>query len=396
IKSVLGATKGLKLITADGQNYLVSPNVGQDEYHTAVRLESVETNGKVYILADKDIVKIVNGSKIDGDLKIDSDGNIALNYSNNGEQLHVTGNVDVNSDGRVSYLRNAKVDGDLNMSNSGGFLEVNGIEVGGNANLTTTVKTNKSVKHFVHVIGDNKIGGDMNIDSAHNIHIGGYNTVNDKPADLRKEGSLTVGGNLNAKADYGTIAVSVDTKASNIKMDAGLNIISDGKATMTADTYEFTAKNYIGGVDSEEEIVNVMENYLPLPTKGHTYLNIAGGDVNKIKTAEDGRVLIKSEGNMNVNGVNAGKVNITSNQNDITIGKDVHADVIKVGGETKKLKVEFPERDYTLKYTNIRDNEVKTINPNEEITYELTNGDNGYNRGTQTAENTYLVGPDKP
>ena len=99
---------------------------------------------------------------------------------------------------------------------------------------------------------------------------------------------------------------------------------------------------------------------------------------------------------VNVNGVNAGKVNLTSNQHDITIKDDVHADIIKVGGETKKLKVEFPSRDYTLKYTNIRDNEVKTINSNDEITYELTNGENGYNQGTQTADNTYLVGPDKP
>ena len=61
----------------------------------------------------------------------------------------------------------------------------------------------------------------------------------------------------------------------------------------------------------------------------------------------------------------------------------------------KKLKVEFPSRDYTLKYTNIRDNEVKTINSNDEITYELTNGEKWLQPGTQTADNTYLVGPDK-
>lgn len=397
IKTVLGATKGLKLITADGQNFLVNPTSGQNERHTAVRLESVQVDGNVYIIADKDIVKVVNGGEINGNLDIVSDGNVALNYSNKGEKLHITGDANVHNDGRVAYLRNAKVDGNLDMSNSGGFLEVNNVEVGKNANLTTTVKTNKGVKHFIHVIGDTKVGGNMNINSAHNIHIGGYNTDSetDTPSDLRKDGSLTVGGDLNANAKAGTIAVTVNTTAKNVKMDAGLNIISDGKATITADTYEFTANYYIGGVNSEDEIVNVMENYLPLPTKGHTYLNIAGGDVNKIKTSDNGYALIKSEGNMNVNGVNAGKVNLTSNQHDITIGKDVHADVIKVGGETKKLKVEFPSRDYTLKYTNIRDNEVKTINSNDEITYELTNGENGYNQGTQTADNTYLVGPDK-
>ena len=398
IKSAIAAGKGIKFITADGQNYLVNPTTSQDERHTAVRLESVKVNGNVYIASDKDIVKIVNGGEINGNLDVLSDGNVALNYSNKGEQLHVTGDANVHNDGRTAYLRNAKVDGNLNMSNSGGFLEINNVEVGKDANLTTTVKTNEGVKHFIHVVGENKVAGNMNINSAHNIHIGGYNTDNetDTPSDLRKEGSLTVGGDLTANAKAGSIAVTVNTAAKNVKMDAGLNIISDGKATITADTYEFTANHYIGGVSDEKEIVNVMENYLPLPTTGHTYLNIAGGDVNKIKTSENGYALIKSEGDMNVNGVNAGKVLLTSNKNDITIKDDVHADVIKVGGETKKLKVEFPSRDYTLKYTNIRDDKVVTINPNDEITYEITDGKGGNNDGTQIiGQNTYLVGPDK-
>lgn len=406
IKSVLGATKGLKLITADGQNYLVNPTSGQNERHTAVRLEAVKINGDVFIVADKDIVNIVNGGEINGNLDIVSDGNIALNYTNNGEKLHITGDAKVESDGRVSYLRNAKVDGNLTMSNSGGFLEINNVEVGKDANLTTTVKTNEGVKHFIHVIGDNKVGGNMNINSVHNVHIGGYNTDNetDTPSDLRKEGSLTVGGNLTAQAKEGSIAVTVDTTAKNVKMGAGLNILTDGKAKITADNYEFTANHYIGGLTSEDDIVYVMENYRAIPNaaaegkigNNFTYLNIAGGNVNKIKTSENGYALIKSDGDMNVNGVNANKVNLTSDQHDITIGEDVHADVIKVGGETNKLKVAFPNRDYTLKYTNIRDNEVKTINSNDEITYELTNGENGYNQGTQTANNTYLVGPDNP
>ncbi len=398
IKSVLGTTKGLKLVTADGQNFLVNPNTSQNERHTAVRLESVSVNGNVYIVADKDIVKIVNGGEINGNLDIVSDGNVALNYSNNGEQLHIKGDANVANDGRVSYLRNAKVDGNLNMSNSGGFLEVNNVEVGKDANLTTTVKTNEGVKHFIHVVGDTKFAGNMNINSAHNIHIGGYNTDKDTdtPSDLRKEGSLTVGGDLNAKADYGTIAVTVNTSAKNVKMDAGLNIISDGKATITADNYELTAKHYIGGLTDEQAIVDTMENYMPIPTKGtgdYTYLNIAGGNVNKVQTDY---AFIKSEGNMNVNHVNAEKVKLTSNKNDITLADDVHATQIEVGGETKKLKVEFPERDYTLKYTDIKTDKVVTINPNDKITYENTDGKGGHNDGTQViGQNTYLVGPDK-
>lgn len=399
IKSVLGATKGLKLVTADGQNFLVNPKDGQNERHTAVRLESVKINGNVYIVADKDIVKIVNGGEINGNLDIVSDGNIALNYSNNGEQLHIKGNANVESDGRVSYLRNAKVDGNLNMSNSGGFLEVNNVEVGQDANLTTTVKTNEGVKHFIHVVGDTKVAGNMNINSAHNIHIGGYNTdkETDTPSDLRKEGSLTVGGDLTANAKAGTIAVTVNTAAKNVKMDAGLNIISDGKATITADTYEFTAKHYIGGLTDEQAIVDTMEGYMPIPTKGtgdYTYLNIAGGDVNKVQTDY---AFIKSEGNMNVNHVNVEKIKLTSNKNDIVLKDDVHATQVEVGGETKKLKVEFPKRDYTLKYTDIKTDKIVTINPNDEITYEITDGKGGHNDGTQIiGQNTYLVGPGKP
>ncbi len=85
--------------------------------------------------------------------------------------------------------------------------------------MTTTVKTNKGVKHFIHVIGDTKVGGNMNINSAHNIHIGGYNTDSetDTPSDLRKDGSLTVGGDLNANAKAGTIAVTVNTTAKTLK-----------------------------------------------------------------------------------------------------------------------------------------------------------------------------------
>ena len=50
-----------------------------------------------------------------------------------------------------------------------------------------------------------------------------------------------------------------------------------------------------------------------------------------------------------------------------------------------------------MKYTNIRDAKEVTINGNEEITYELTNGTNGYNtRDSRPADTTYLVGPDRP
>ena len=61
------------------------------------------------------------------------------------------------------------------------------------------------------------------------------------------------------------------------------------------------------------------------------------------------------------------------------------------------MKVDFPSRDYTLKYTNIRDAKEVTVGKTEEITYELTNGPKGYNtRDPRPSNTTYLVGPDKP
>ena len=69
---------------------------------------------------------------------------------------------------------------------------------------------------------------------------------------------------------------------------------------------------------------------------------------------------------------------------------------ILVDGETRNLTVKLPNRNYTLTYKNIKDDKNITINPNTEITYEMANGDNGWNKGNQTAENTYLVVPGEP
>lgn len=390
VQSAIKAEKGFKLVTADGQNYLVCPTTSNDEHHIAVRLEAVSVDGDVYITSGKDLVKIVNGGEIKGNLNVNTDGNVALNYTNNGEKLKVTGDVNVENDGRISYLRNSEVGGNVKMHNSGGFLEVKDIDVKGNVDLKTTVKTNDKVKHFVHVVGDNKIGGNLNIDSIHNIHIGGY----DDGLSHLAQGSLEVGGDINAHAREGSIAVTVDTSANKIALTSDtLNIITNGKAVLSANDYEFSAKHYIGGVTSKEKLINIMENYIPLDSvETGAYMNIKGGNVNKVEAQ---KAYIKSQNDMKVNGIKAGEVYLTADQADIKIDKDNHADLITVGGETKNLTVELPSnsRDYTLKYTNIKDTEVITINPETEITYEMANGDNGWNKGTQTKDNTYLVVP---
>ena len=174
VRGAIRAENGMKLITQNGQDYLSAGNLDSDK---GVRLEAVNIDGDVYIIADKGIVKTVGGGEIKGNLNIKSDDSVSLNYVANGKALHVTGDVDVEGNGVLMYARNTKVDGNLNMTNGGGFLEVGNVQVGKDMNLKTVAKSEnpQGYKHFVHVVGNNKIGGNATIESKHNIHIGNYN-----------------------------------------------------------------------------------------------------------------------------------------------------------------------------------------------------------------------------
>ena len=400
VRGTVKTKDGLKLITENGQDYL---STGNEVSTKGVRLEAVNIDGNVYVIADKGIVKTVGGGDIKGNLNVKSDDSVALNYVDNGKVLHVTGDVDVDGNGVLMYARNTKVDGNLNMTNGGGFLEVGNVHVGKDMNLTTVAKSEnpQGYKHFTHVVGNNKIGGNATINSKDNIHIGNYKIEEGKLLD----GSLTVGGNLTAHAQDGHVMVTIDTSANKISLKSdNLNVLSDGKATLSANEYEFSANGYIGGLSGtenntvDEVIIAVMENYKHIPNsvKTPSNMNIAGGTITKIDTPSV--AYIASKGDVKLTGANAKDVHITAPGKYIEItGDKVHADNIIVGKETDKLKVDFPSRDYTLKYTNIRDAKEVTVKGTDVITYELTNGPDGYNtRDPRPEDTTYLVGPDKP
>ena len=400
VRGTVQTKDGLKLITENGQDYL---STGNEVSKKGVRLEAVNIDGNVYIIADKGIIKTVGGGDIKGNLNVKSDDSVALNYVDNGKVLHVTGDVDVEGNGVLMYARNTKVDGNLNMTNGGGFLEVGNVHVGKDMNLTTVAKSEnpQGYKHFVHVVGNNKVGGNATINSKDNLHIGNYKIEEGKLLD----GSLTVGGDLTAHAQDGHVMVTIDTSANKISLKSdNLNVLSDGKATLSANEYEFSANGYIGGLSGtenntvDEVVIAVMENYKHIPNslKTPSNMNIAGGNITKIDTPSV--AYIASKGDVKLTGANAKDVHITAPGKYIEItGDGVHADNIVVGKETDKLKVDFPSRDYTLKYTNIRDAKEVTVGKTEEITYELTNGENGYNtRDPRPEDTTYLVGPDKP
>lgn len=370
-------------------------------------MEAVNIDGDVYIQNKGGSVRTSNGGTINGNVNVTSDnGSVAFNYRNNGEKLTINGNLNSNANGQMTFVRNADVKGNLALSNSGGFVDIGDVHVTGNADLKTTGVddiTDNKFNHFVHVIGETQVDGNLNVDSSQNIHIGGYDYDAQKLAD----GKLTVGGDLTAHAHNGHVMTTIDTSANKISLKSDThNVLTDGKATLTANQYDFSANGYIGGLQAtdgmtvDQKVLTIMEKYYLIPETVGTpaYINIAGGEVTGINTPTGASAYIASNGNMTVTGANAGNIYLTSYGKDINItGNNVHANNITVGGETDKLKVDYPSRDYNLTYTNIRDNAQVNIKGNEEITYNLTNGENGYNRGQQIkGENTYLVGPEGP
>lgn len=398
----------VRLVTANGQDYLALSAKTPTKDNVVTTLSAININGDLYITNDVGAMELLNGGNINGNVNISTDGNVLINKDVNSDKLSIKGDVDITGNGAQMFFRNAEVNGNLKMTNGGGFLDAKDIHVTKNATLRTEdLSTNnyncKPVKHFVHVIGDSKVDGDLTIESKDNIHIGNYNYDDKKLLD----GSLNVGGKLDAHAKDGHVMITVDTKADKISLKSdNLNVLTDEKTTLSANEYEFSANGYIGalkGFDNyttDEVIISVMENYhhIPNAVKRPAYTNISGGKITKIETPNDASAYIASKGNVELTGAKAGNIYLTSYGKDVTIsGNDVHAKEINVGKETDNLKVEFPSRDYTLKYTNIRDAKEVVINGNNEITYELTNGENGYNtRDPRPEDTTYLVGPAKP
>ena len=355
-----------------------------------------------------------------GDVYINKDPNTdSSDVTQDNVHVNFNGDLNVNTSGNRMFLRNANIKGELNVYNDGGHIDVGNIDVYGNAALTTVGgRTNTTdYEHFVHVVGDSMVRGDLTINSSKNIHIGGYDYANQKFAD----GSLTVGGDLVAHSTGGHVMITVDTTADTIDLASDThNVLSNGTAVLTANEYSFSANGYIGSLDkygdqgADERINSIMERYQRIPSypDNPKDLLINGGKIVKINTPATNasgtpvQVRITSLGDMIVTGANTGdlylnapghRIDITDAEADVTGG--VHANTINVNDQTDYLKVDFPgQRDFTLNYTNIKDGEVITIKGDEEITYEITDGENGNNQPTLKPgeHTTYLIGPGKP
>ena len=412
-------TNTLKLVTANGADYL--SNIPA-ENKIVTKLSAVDVDGDVVITNDVGAFVVEDGGSITGNLTAETGGYVRVNETANSNILDVDGNINIKGHGEELIVRNINAKKDIELSNDGGFVDLGNADVKGNVKLTTKnfepINSGK-FNHYIHVLGTSNIDGDLNIESSQNIHIGNY----DFDAQKLLPGKLTVGGNLNAHTTAGHITTTIDTKAKNVDFNAekyndgtrdyGGNILSDGKAVITADTYKFKSAGYIGGLKAmnghtvDSQIVSVMENYTHIPSdiESHDYLTINGGTITKLETPKvspagnDVKVYIKSNNDLLVNGANAGVINLVAPDKKITItGDNVHAKEINIGGRTGTLQLDFPKRDFTTNYTNIKDGVVKTIKPTDEITYDLTNNPNiGYNspdlKPTNGTNTTYLVGP---
>ena len=362
VSGAISAANGVKLVTANGQDYL---SVGNEAPVSSIRLEAVNIDGNVYIVSGKGIVKTVNGGDIKGNLTINSDDSVSLNYVHNDKILHVAGDTNVTGNGQLMYAKKMKADGNVTLENGGGYLEVSDVTVAKDMNLKTVAKSENpdGFKHFVHVIGDNDIKGNFTIDSKDNIHIGNYKlkeetvpngccgtkTVYNYAESELLPGSLKVGKILKATSHDGHIMTTVDVKADTIDLTAEkLNVLSDDKALLTANQYKFSSNGYLGGItdytdangktmSKTEQIITLMENYtyIPKDIKSHAYTQIAGGKITKLETPNNAQAFIGSKGDVIVTGANAGDVNLTAYDKRIEItGNKVHANNFNIGNET--------------------------------------------------------------
>ncbi len=414
----------LKLVTANGADYIAAGLASPVANKAVTRLTAMDINGDVVITNDVGAFAVEDGGSIKGNLTSETGGWVRINETSNGKTFTVDGDMDTKGHGEQLMVRHSYVTGNANMSNDGGFVDIGNVTVDGDAKLTTTgiepIYSNK-FNHYVHVIGDTNIGGNLDIDASQNIHIGNYKITNNAAPyqGYLLSGKLTVGGDINAKTTAGHIMTTIDTEAKNINYEArkgvdstrsyGGNILSDGKAVIKADTYQFKSAGYIGGIKgttntTDNTVIDIMENYTHIPAdipSNHDYLTIDGGTITKLETPKlspggnNVQVYIKSKNDLLVNGANASDINLVAPGKKITITGDVQANNINVGPETDYLKLDYPNRKFTTNFTSIRDDKVVTIKPDEEITYELADG--GYNQPTlQPGEKTtYLYGPDK-
>ncbi|MBR1373342.1 filamentous hemagglutinin N-terminal domain-containing protein [bacterium] len=392
---------GFKLTTTNGQDY-VAMRIGEDGSIVSGRtlsMGAVVVDGDVYITQNGNGgVYFHNGGTYNGNVTINSDDAVVLNNFSNGKTLDIKGNLDVNADGVAAVLHDAEVGGHVNMTNGGGFIDIANVNVAEDMNLSTanvTSENQNGYKHIIRVHGNNTIGGNLAMEAKDNIQIGNYDG-----------GKLTVEGNLTAHAQDGHVAVTSDTSAKNIVLRSdNLNILTDGKAVLDADTYEFYSKGYIGGLTTYQghTLKEIVDGYIFVPETAYltsTPMIITGGTITNIVTP--GNVNIKSLGDLTVTNATVNDAILTATGSTLDISSEnIHAHNIWVGKGTDNLKIALDSRDFDVIFNSIRSgaDRVTKISGDQKVDYELANSATGLNipvNGERENGTVYVIAPTTP
>ncbi len=422
----LGAGKSLRLSTTDGSTFSTTGTTFTGDRETdgrygtgyrSVTLYSIEVDGNVEIVADEkgDMVSINGNTTINGNLDVDSNS-VYVNLANSASQnLTVTGDANIHANGSIASISRANIGGNLNVQNDNGVVEIRNVNVGNNMSLVTDAgetPNSKGVKSEVWIAGDNHVGGNVFISALHNIFFG---------SRLNQKGSLTAGGNVTAHAIDGHVVVTSDITADNISLwSDNYNILSNGEAVLSANTYEFYSNGYIGGLGTcivehgaeAQDLRSIVESYTFVPSlevlaeNGIMYaddtfnnlrnskaLILNGGTITNIiaKYAK-----IDSLGDLKIEHASIGEdMRISAIDSNLDLSSDdIHARVIYVGDKTDSLTVATESRDFVTSFFSIHQGDIHgpaSLRPDEVLTGELADMHNTPKEGLERAEDTTLI-----
>ncbi len=408
-------TPQLKMVTRDGQDFLVND---YNSLNAGVKMSAVNVNGNVYIVSGLNDIDILDSNVnsnynegIIGELKIESQGNVNLNYdANENSQLNVGSlHVDTTGEAPNSYVKAQNVnlpDNEFYIRNQNGDVIIRHIcrdFYASNPNYTSQALILASDDAVL--LGNNMFFDGIYISAGNDIIVGNQNIIpGELPGSLSSypgDGGIgyvrfNAGGNVLIKDP-----IEVPFYGGQVFINAGKNILttSDNDCKIWTDRSTLTANGYIGSIIDSDVLDDIMYNNAPINDSVKDYMNIESEYV----TLNASEARIKGEFNMNISG-NADKMYLTvdgaggyiPNGGSLHISPNTNAGEIIVGNETGSLYVPLESRNYDLKFTDIHDSEVTELSHGQAITYEDFNAPGGHNDGVQTPFNTWVDAPTEP
>ena len=413
--NTVGGVK-LKAVSINGDIHIIADN-GDVQFTDGGVIEgdlTINAKGNV------ELNKLNNGHNLDiiGDVSVVSTGENHPNTTNNmyiGNVKTDNGDISMENSGGDLTFENVKTNGNVNLETSGGNLTfVNG-RVNGDVSLKTTAGSDPDIKSNIIVEGwYNNINGNMNIESENHIMFG--NIVHTPQYDYYTGEQLSewsypdsstrlqLTGDLNAQAHEGHVVLA-DSRiyANKISLTSDEFNILSGDSYLNANEYQFMANGYIGGVrgehmmygwtydlipdlggmtinlnemfDTPDVIMDILQNDRlisgDIESNHRMFLNIEGGDITRIETPVSASVYIQTSGDMTVDNVITGNLNLRKAQyvdpdfcnpcfgntyKKVTLGENITADNVYISRYFSELELPgwnedvMSSRDYTLHF----------------------------------------------